>query len=55
MVAKSKRMALRHGFAGGGDRVIVMAGVPFGTPGSTNVLHVVTLRGDELATYQRPA
>jgi pyruvate kinase len=25
-----------------------MAGVPFGTPGSTNVLHVVRLTGDEL-------
>jgi pyruvate kinase len=48
MVAKAKRMALRHGLAKGGDRVIVMAGVPFGTPGSTNVLHVVRLSGDEL-------
>ncbi len=48
MVAKSKRMVLRHKLAGGGDRVIVMAGVPFGTPGSTNVLHVVRLTGDEL-------
>lgn len=51
MVAKSKRMALRHGLAKGGDRVIVMAGVPFGTPGSTNVLHVVRLTGDELKGY----
>ncbi len=48
MVAKAKRMALRHGIAGAGDRVVVMAGVPFGTPGSTNVLHVVRLSGDEL-------
>jgi len=48
MVAKAKRMALRHGIAVGGERVIVMAGVPFGTPGSTNVLHVVRLTGDEL-------
>jgi pyruvate kinase len=40
MVAKAKRMALRHNIAKAGDRVIVMAGVPFGTPGSTNVLHV---------------
>jgi pyruvate kinase len=28
--------------------MIMMAGVPFGTPGSTNVLHVVRLTGDEL-------
>jgi len=48
MVAKSKRMALRHGVAGAGDRVILMAGVPFRTPGSTNVIHVVQLTGDEL-------
>jgi pyruvate kinase len=25
-----------------------MAGVPFGVPGSTNVLHVVRVVGDEL-------
>ncbi|MCP3729363.1 pyruvate kinase [Sphingomonas sp. MG17] len=48
MVAKAKRMALRHGIAKAGDRVIVCAGVPFGTPGSTNVLHVVRILGDEL-------
>ena len=48
MVAKAKRMALRHGVAKAGDRVIVIAGVPFRTPGSTNVLHVVRVTGDEL-------
>ncbi len=52
MVAKAKRMALRHGLAKAGNRVIVMAGVPFGTPGSTNVLHVVRLTGDELKGYK---
>jgi pyruvate kinase len=51
MVAKSKRMALRHGIAKAGDQVILMAGVPFRTPGSTNVLHVVRLTGDELKNY----
>ncbi len=51
MVAKAKRMALRHRIAKAGDRVIVMAGVPFGTPGSTNVLHVVRIIGDELKGY----
>jgi pyruvate kinase len=48
MIDKAKRMALRHNLAKAGDRVIIMAGVPFGTPGSTNVLHVVRLTGDEL-------
>jgi pyruvate kinase len=51
MVAKSKRMALRHNIAAAGDRVVLCAGVPFRTPGSTNVLHVVTLVGDELKNY----
>ena len=51
MVAKSKRMALRHNIAKAGERVIVMAGVPFRTPGSTNVLHVVRITGDELKDY----
>ena len=51
MVAKAKRMALRHHIAKAGDRVIVMAGVPFRTPGSTNVLHVVHITGDELRDY----
>ena len=52
MVEKAKRMALRHQIAKGGDRVIVMAGIPFGTAGSTNVLHVVRLIGDELDRYK---
>ena len=52
MVAKSKRIALRTGIAKGGDRVIVMAGVPFRTPGSTNVLHIVRITGDELKGYE---
>ncbi len=37
-----------HHIAKGGDAIMIMAGVPFGTPGSTNVLHVVRLVGDEL-------
>ena len=48
MIAKGKRMALRHGFGTAGSKLIVLAGVPFGTPGSTNLLHVVTLSGNEL-------
>lgn len=51
MVGKAKRMALRHKLASGGQRIIILAGVPFGTAGSTNVLHVVRLAGDELDDY----
>ncbi|MEL6529481.1 MAG: pyruvate kinase [Pseudomonadota bacterium] len=51
MIAKGKRMALRHGFGEAGSKQIVLAGVPFGTPGSTNLLHVVTIAGDELEKH----
>lgn len=51
MIAKGKRMALRHGFGSAGSKQIVLAGVPFGTPGATNLLHVVTLAGDELEKH----
>jgi pyruvate kinase len=52
MVAKAKRMALRHHMGEGGDRLVLMAGVPFGISGSTNVIHVVRLVGDELEKYR---
>ena len=52
MIAKAKRMALRHGIAGAGDRIVITAGVPFGTPGSTNVIHIVRLVGDELQRHK---
>ena len=51
MVAKGKRMALRYHLGVSGGRIIIMAGVPFGTPGSTNMLHIVRLTGDELKDY----
>ena len=51
MVAKARRMALQARIAAGGDRMVVMAGVPFGQAGSTNVIHVVKVTGDELDTY----
>lgn len=51
MVAKAKRMALRQGMVTAGDRVIIMAGIPFRTPGATNVLHVVGIIGDELKGF----
>ncbi|GGD58810.1 pyruvate kinase [Croceicoccus mobilis] len=51
MIAKGKRMALRHGFGEAGGKLVVLAGVPFGVPGATNLLHVVTLQGDELKRH----
>ncbi|WP_338241698.1 pyruvate kinase [Aurantiacibacter hainanensis] len=52
MIAKGKRMALRHGFAREGARIAMLAGVPFGQAGATNLIHVVTLQGDELEKYE---
>ena len=39
----------------GGNRLILMAGVPFGVSGSTNVIHVVRLVGDELERHKSAA
>jgi pyruvate kinase len=44
-------MALRTQLAKGGDSLVLIAGVPFSTPGTTNVIHVVRLTGDELKGY----
>jgi pyruvate kinase len=52
MIGKGKRMALRHGFGQAGSRLISLAGVPFGVPGSTNLLHVFTISGDELKRHK---
>ncbi|MEO1647660.1 MAG: pyruvate kinase [Pseudomonadota bacterium] len=52
MIGKGKRMALRHGFGEAGSKQIVLAGVPFGTPGATNLLHIITLKGDELEKHE---
>ncbi len=48
MVDKAKRMALRTRIAAAGDLLVLIAGVPFATPGTTNVVHVVRLTGREL-------
>ena len=53
MVAKAKRMALRHKLGHSGDRIVIMAGIPFGTPGSTNMLNVQRLTGKELDGYPK--
>ncbi|MCF8468847.1 MAG: pyruvate kinase [Sneathiella sp.] len=40
MVNKACKISFAEGFARPGDRVVIMAGVPFGTPGSTNILRI---------------
>ncbi|MEM9206595.1 MAG: pyruvate kinase [Pseudomonadota bacterium] len=40
MVDRACRIAFQEGFAKPGERIIVTAGVPFGTPGATNLLRI---------------
>jgi pyruvate kinase len=40
MVQQAVRIAHREGIAEPGQRVVITAGVPFGTPGATNVLRI---------------
>jgi pyruvate kinase len=40
MVDRACRIAFKEGFAKSGQRVIVVAGVPLGTPGATNMLRI---------------
>jgi pyruvate kinase len=40
MVQKACRIARQEAFAGPGARLVITAGVPFGTPGATNVLRI---------------
>ena len=40
MVEKACRIALEEGFAKPGERIIITAGVPIGTPGATNMLRI---------------
>jgi pyruvate kinase len=44
MVNKAVRAAASEGFAESGDEIVVTAGVPFGTPGTTNALRVATVK-----------
>jgi pyruvate kinase len=43
MVARAARIAVRERFARKGQQLVVTAGVPFGTPGATNVLRIFTV------------
>lgn len=40
MVAKARQLARQEGFAQPGSSIVITAGLPFGTPGATNLLRV---------------
>lgn len=52
MVEKACSHARGAGYAANGDRIVITAGVPFGTPGTTNVLRIARLGA---STAERPA
>jgi pyruvate kinase len=45
MVERACQISVRDGFAKAGQRVIVVAGVPLGTPGATNMMRVAFVGG----------
>ena len=45
VVERATEMAYREGFAKSGDRIVITAGVPLGTSGSTNLLRVAFVGG----------
>jgi pyruvate kinase len=45
MVERACQIALKEGFAKAGQRIIVVAGVPLGTPGATNMIRVAFVGG----------
>lgn len=47
MVNRASRIAFRDGFARAGQRVIIVAGVPLGTPGATNMLRIAYVGAED--------
>jgi pyruvate kinase len=46
MVDRASRIAFKEGFAKPGQRVVIVAGVPLGTPGATNMLRMAYVGAD---------
>jgi pyruvate kinase len=45
VVERAAKIAQAEGFAGPGERIVITAGVPLGTPGATNLLRVAFVGG----------
>ncbi len=46
MVERAGRLAFKDGFSRSGQRIIIVAGVPLGTPGATNMLRIAFVGSD---------
>jgi pyruvate kinase len=49
MAFRACKFAVREGFSQVGDRVIIVAGVPFGTPGATNMVRIAFVSQEHAA------
>ena len=52
MVDRACRLAFKDGFAKAGRRVIIVAGVPLGTPGATNMLRIAFVGAEVISGLQ---
>lgn len=48
MVERACRIAFKEGFAKAGQRIIIVAGVPLGTPGATNMVRIAFVGGEPI-------
>ena len=46
MVSRAGKIAFRDGFVRAGQRVIIVAGVPLGIPGTTNMVRIASVGPD---------
>ena len=49
MAFRACKFAVREGFSTVGDRVIIVAGMPFGTPGATNMVRIAFINQEHAA------
>jgi pyruvate kinase len=49
MAFRACKFAVREGFANVGDRIIIVAGMPFGTPGATNMVRIAFVSQEHAA------
>ena len=47
LAAHATQLAIDEGFAEAGDRIVITAGLPLQTPGTTNLLHIVDIPGGD--------
>jgi pyruvate kinase len=49
MAFRACKFAVREGHSQVGDRIIIVAGVPFGTPGATNMVRIAFVSPEHAA------